>query len=303
MTKRRFGRNEVELSNEDKVFFPEDGITKGALIDYYARIADRLLPHLEGRPLVVQRFPDGIAESGFYQKQASDHLPDWIRTVEVELKGSDDTQDLVVCDGRETLVYLANQACVVLHPWLCRAESLDRPDLLVVDVDPPGSEDFGAVRRAARQVKTLLEELDLPCFVKLTGSKGVHVVVPLDGSDDFDAVRSFARDAASVLAGREPETLTTEQRRDERHGRVYLDVGRNAYGQTAVAPYSVRPLPGAPVAAPLAWDELGRVGPQHVTLRNIFRRLAQRDDPWHDLWRQARSLRGRGEALKKMARR
>jgi bifunctional non-homologous end joining protein LigD len=301
MTTRGSGRHEIEVSNEDKVFFPEDGITKGALIDYYERIADYLLPHLEGRPLVVQRFPDGIGGDGFYQKQASSHFPDWIRTVEVRLAGSDGTQDLVVCDGKDTLVYLANQACLVLHPWLSRSDALDRPDLLVVDLDPPRSGDFNAVRRAARQVKGLFEDLDLPCFLKLTGSKGVHVVVPLDGSDDFDAVRSFGQDAVTLLTQRQPDALTTEQRKAKRHGRVFLDVARNAYGQTAVAPYSVRPLPGAPVAAPVDWDELGRVGPQHVTIENVFRRLAQWDDPWDGLRRHARSLRRRIEALQEMA--
>jgi bifunctional non-homologous end joining protein LigD len=300
MTTRRYGSREVELSNQGKVFFPEDGLTKGDIVDYYERISDRLLPHLERRPLVVQRFPDGIGKDGFYQKQTGEHFPDWVPTSQVELVGSTDRQELVVCDDVATLVYLANQACLVLHPWLSRATALDQPDLLVVDLDPPSGDDFRSVRQAARRVKALLEELGLPCFVKLTGSKGVHVAVPLDGEADFETVRSFARSAMDLLAERHPDALTTEQRKDQRRGRVYLDAGRNAYGQTAVAPYSVRPLPGAPLSAPIEWDELGRVGPRHVTVRNVFRRLAQREDPWEDLRQRAHSLRDPAEALRGM---
>jgi bifunctional non-homologous end joining protein LigD len=301
MMSRGNRHHQVERSNEGKVFFPADELAKGDVIDYYERIAEHIVPHLAGRPLVLQRFPDGIEGEGFYQKQASSHFPDWIRTVRVDLAGSDETQDLVVCDGADTLVYLANQACVVLHPWLSRVEALDHPDILVVDLDPPRGDNFDRVRRAARQVKDLFEDLDLPCFVKLTGSKGVHVAVPLEGSDDFDAVRSFAREAMALLAERHPDDLTTEQRKGKRRGRVFLDVGRNAYGQTAVAPYSVRSLPGAPIAAPVGWDELGHVGPRHVTIRSVFRRLAQREDPWHDLGRRARPLRHRVQALREMA--
>jgi bifunctional non-homologous end joining protein LigD len=290
----------VELSNEDKELFPGDGLTKGELIGYYERIADHILPHLEGRPLVVQRFPDGIEEEGFYQKQVGGHFPNWIRTVKVQLAGSKDTQELAVCDDVSTLVYLANQACLVLHPWLSRADALERPDLLVVDLDPPSGDDFQPVREAARRVRSLFEELDLPPFVKLTGSEGVHVVVPLDGQADFDSVRTFARDAMDLLAERHPDSLTTEQRKEQRRGRVFLDVARNAYGQTAVAPYSVRPLPGAPVSAPIEWEELGRFGPRHVTLENVFRRLAQREDPWKTLGRRAHSLRGPAKTLQGM---
>jgi bifunctional non-homologous end joining protein LigD len=297
MTTRRYGPRTVELSNEDKVLFPGDELSKGDLIDYYERIADHILPHLEGRPLVVQRFPDGIGEDGFYQKQVGEHFPDWIATVQVELAGSGDRQELVVCDDVSTLVYLANQACLVLHPWLSRADALEHPDLLVVDLDPPSGDDFQPVRQAAREVKALFEELGLAPFVKLTGSKGVHVAVPLDGEADFDTVRSFAREAMELLAERHPDSLTTEQRKDQRRGRLFLDVGRNAYGQTAVAPYSVRPRPGAPVSAPIEWEELGRFGPRHVTVGSVFRRLAQRDDPWKGLRRRAHSLRGPAEAL------
>lgn len=299
---RRYGRHTVETSNEDKVLFPDVGLTKGGLIDYYERVADRILPHLVDRPLVVQRFPDGIDEDGFYQKQVPEHFPGWIRTVSVDVEGRGGKQDLVVCDTVATLVYLANQACVALHPWLCRRDDLRRPDRLVIDLDPPG-DDFDAVRRAARRVRGLLDELELPSFPKLTGSKGVHVVVPLRREHDFDDVRAFARDAMELLAARHPDELTTEHRKDGRRGRLYLDVARNAYAQTAVAPWSVRPLPGAPVALPVAWKDLERegLGPRDATVANVFRRTARRADRWSDLRRRARSLGPARRRLERLA--
>lgn len=291
MTRRRYGRHSIETSNEDKLLFPDAGIRKGALIDYYERIADRILPHLRERPLVLQRFPDGIAESGFYQKQAGHDAPDWVTTARVEVRGSDGTQDLVVCDKKATLAYLANQACITLHPWLSRRDRPDRPDQMVIDLDPLPDR-FEAARRAALWVRELLGELGLPGFVKLTGSKGLHIVVPLDRGESFDTVRAFARRAMELLAARHPDSLTTEQRKQKRRGRVYLDCGRNAYAQTAVAPWSVRALPGAPVAVPIAWTDLERngLGPRDYTLSNVFRRVAGREDPWAGLRRRARSL-------------
>lgn len=289
--RRNYGPDSFGTSNLDKVLFPEAGITKGELIAYYERMADLLLPHLAGRPLVMQRFPDGIEEEGFYQKQVGEHFPDWIPTVKIALRSEDRSQDLVVCDKQSTLAYLANQACITLHPWLSRIDRLDHPDLLIVDLDPPDGR-FEPVRRAALQVRALLDDLDLPSFAKLTGSKGIHVVVSLDRSADFRTVRTFARAAMQLLAARHRDTLTTEQRKDKRHGRLYLDVDRNAYGQTAVAPYAVRPLPNAPVATPVDWTEVHRedLGPRDYTLQNIAHRLAQRDDPWSNLRQRAHAL-------------
>lgn len=299
MAKRSYGRTTVETSNEDKVLFPKDGLTKGDLMDYYEKVADRMLPWLRDRPLVLHRFPDGIEAEGFYQKQVAEHFPDWVDTVTVR-KGESESQELVVCNKKATLVYLANLGCIAPHVWLCRRDRLDHPDQLVVDLDPPGG-DFGQVRDAARACRELFDELQIPAFLKTTGSKGVHLVVPLDRSDDFDAVRAFAREAMEVLAARHPDALTTEVRKQKRRGRVFLDVARNAYAQTAVAPYAVRPIAGAPVATPIAWDDLGRVDAQSFTIVNLIRKTARRDDPWRGLRRRARSLdeaRRRLEALR-----
>ncbi|MQA00079.1 MAG: ATP-dependent DNA ligase [Dehalococcoidia bacterium] len=276
--------------NPDKVLFPADGITKAGLVDYYRQVAPVMLPHLAGRPLTMHRFPDGIKAGGFYQKNASDHFPSWVRRVRVAKETSDTTY--VVCDDIETLLYLVDQATVVFHVMLSRVERPEHPDRLIFDLDPPADGEPREVQWAARTVRALLHELSLEAFVQTSGSKGMHVVVPLDGSADFDTARDFARDAAEVLAGRHPERLTTEVRRAKRLGRLYLDVGRNTHGATAVCPYSVRALPGAPVATPLDWSEAGRadIGPQRYTTANLPRRLARKRDPWADMDAAAQPL-------------
>ncbi|HKK52150.1 MAG TPA: non-homologous end-joining DNA ligase [Myxococcota bacterium] len=301
MSLRRYGRIPVETSNEDKVFFPGIGATKGDVIDYYDRIADRMLPHLRDRPLVLQRFPDGIDAKGFYQKQAGGHFPDWITTTRVDLVTTGGTQELVVCDKQATLVYLADQGVIAFHVWLSRTDRIRHPDQLVVDLDPAG-DDFESARRAALHVRNLMEELGLPCFAKLTGSKGVHVLVPLDRSADFERVREFAQGAMQLLEARFPDELTTARRKSARGDRVFLDVDRNAYAQTAVAPWSLRPLSDAPIAVPVSWTDLeeSRVEADDYDLQNVFRRIAPRSDPWkghrrraHSLGRPERALRAR----------
>ena len=286
MTIERFGRYSVELSNTDKLLFPDSGISKGDLIDYYRNIAEVMLPHLQDRPLTLQRFPDGIDQQGFYQQESSDYFPDWISTRHTARADDGDAVQHVLCNNQATLVYLANQAVITLHGWLARAPRITRPDRLIFDLDPADN-DFTAVRRAARQVAELMQALGMSPFVMTTGSRGLHVVAPLRAEADFDSVRSLAQDMAALLAERHADALTVEQRKNKRRGRIYLDVMRNSYGQTAVSPYSVRALPGAPVATPLDLAELGdrRLDPQRWHLKNILRRLGQKDDPWADMAR------------------
>lgn len=297
----QIGRQTVEVSNLDKVLFPDDGLTKRDLIDYYRRIADVMLPHLRERPLNMQRFPDGIDASGFYEKKVPSYFPDWITTVDILVKEDGSTQPQVVCDSAATLVYLANQACITPHVWLSRVDKLEHPERLILDLDPPGS-DFEPVRQAALALHDLLDEVGLVPFVMTTGSRGLHVVAPLKRSVGFDAVRDVARDLMDVLAGRHPEQFTTETRKDKRNGRLFLDYLRNAYGQTAVAPYAIRPKPGAPVATPLDWEELHDrdLHSQRYNVHNIFRRMGQKEDPWHAIRRHARGLDHAIEALKSL---
>lgn len=289
MTTRRYGRRSVETSNERKLLFPESGLSKGDLLDYYERAWTRMRPHLADRPLVMERFPEGLSGEGFFQQQVGRHFPSWIETVRVPRKGSR-PQEMLVCNAKATLAFLANQACVTPHLWLSRVDRLDAPDQLVIDLDPP-DRDFAPVREAARRCRALLDELGLFSVAKTTGSRGLHVIVPLRRGDGFDRVRRFAQRLAGVLARRHPETLTTEQRKARRAGRLYLDVGRNARGQLVVAPYAVRARPGAPVAAPIAWAELeaADLDARSFTLTGMRTRL-RRKDPWAGWRRRARGL-------------
>ncbi len=285
----------VEISKPDKVLFPDDGVTKLDLADYYDAIADVMLPHLRGRPVNMQRFPDGIDGMAFYEKKVPSHFPDWFHTVEVHTEGG--TQRQVVVDDRRSLVYLAQQACLTPHTWLCTEKDLERPDQLVFDLDP-SDDSLAKVRRATRLVGELLDDLGLTTYLKSTGSRGYHVLVPLRPTLGFDEVRDFARGCAERLVDKEPDLLTVEQRKAKRGDRVFVDIGRNAYGQTAVPAYAVRARQGAPVSTPITWDELSRVKPAQFTIRSVRRRLARRDCPWSDVRRHAQTL---TKARKKLA--
>lgn len=297
MTVRRAAPRKVRVTRGEKVLFPAAGVTKNDLAEYYERVHPLMRPHLRARPLVMERNPDGVAGEGFFQKQVPGYFPEWITTVSVPRKRGG-RQRLVVADRKAALVYLAGQACTP-HLWLSRSDRLDVPDQLVIDLDPPGRS-FARVRRAARHCKELLDELGLFVFVKTTGSRGLHLHVPLRREEGFDSVRAFARDVARLLARRHPKELTTEARRARRGDRVYLDVARNAYAQTVVAPYAVRALSGAPVAAPIRWQDLdrSRLDARSFTLRDA-RRLLERDDPWASMRRRASGL---GRARETLAR-
>jgi bifunctional non-homologous end joining protein LigD len=293
------GNRTLHVGNLEKVFFPDDGISKGDVIDYYTKIAQTMLPHLRDRPLSLQRFPDGIDEEGFYQKEIPDYFPSWVGRTQVMVKEDRRTQAQVVAGDASTLAYLADQGVVTLHGWLSRAKQLDYPDKLIFDLDPPG-DDFKQVRTAAFLLRDILRELDLAPFVMTTGSRGLHVVIPLNAEAEFDSVRSFAKGCAQLLAHRHPSRLTTETRKEKRQDRLFLDYLRNAYGQTGVIPYTIRARPGAPVAAPLDWDELqdSSLTSQSYTLKNIFRRLGQKTDPWQTFTRHGASLTEADDKLK-----
>lgn len=298
----RAGSRSIEISHPDKTYFPDDGLTKGDLVDYYHRIADTMLPYLEDRPLTMHRFPDGIDGDGFIQQQRPDYFPDWVGRVTVERREGGSIDHAVVTSTADLLT-VANSGCITPHLWLSRTDRLERPDQLIFDLDPPPDGGFDEVRFAAQALRDLMDELGLVPLVKTTGSKGLHVVVPLTRRHGFDEVRDFCRDVAELLVQRHPDRLTTEQRTAKRKRRLYVDVQRNAYGQHAVAPYAVRALPGAPVATPLEWDEVGRssLGPRRYTVGNLFRRLGQRSDPWKGAWRNARSLGRPRQRLEKLS--
>ncbi|HLM09272.1 MAG TPA: non-homologous end-joining DNA ligase [Thermoleophilaceae bacterium] len=290
----------VEITHPDKVLFPGEGITKADLAGYYERVAEWMLPHVGGRPVSMQRFPSGIDARGFFHKDAPEYFPPWLKRVKVPK--ADGTVTHAVITNADGLVYLAGQNVITPHVWLSRADRVWQPDRLVIDLDPPPGTDFAAVRRAALASGELLRELGFTPFAQVTGSKGIHVWAPLRRRAGFEELREFTRSAARVLASRHPDELTTEFRKEKREDRILVDVLRNRYAQTAVPPYAVRPRPGAPVATPIDWDELGdaKLRPDRWTVRNVLRRLAAKGDPWAEIHSYARGIsraRGRLETL------
>jgi bifunctional non-homologous end joining protein LigD len=293
----RTGGPVVEVTRPGKALFP-CGVTKADLACYYAAVAPTMLPHLARRPLNLERYPDGVDGPRIIQQRAGSHFPSWVRRVTVPSRGGPVAH--VLASDAATLVYLADQACITLHAWLSRADKLDRPDRMIFDLDPSG-EAPNEVRNAARDLGTLLRELRLEPFAMATGSRGYHVVVPLRRHADFQTVRTFARDVARVASARDP-SLTLEQRKAARGGRILVDVMRNAYGHTAVAPYSVRARAGAPVAIPLHWEELLQPAtrPDNWTLHTVPARVARDGDPWADIQAHARTLSAPRRRLQKL---
>ncbi|MBR7837168.1 non-homologous end-joining DNA ligase [Actinospica durhamensis] len=277
----------IKFSHLDKVLFPKDAITKGELIEYYRSVAERMLPHLQDRPLAMARYPNGIDKPSFFQQAAPTHLPSWVKQVTVSKEDGEISH--VLCQDEQTLAFLANQAAVTLHTWLSRVDRPERPDQLLFDLDPP--HEFEEARHAALALRELLTELGLPCVVKTTGGRGLHVGVPIERRYDADELREFARDICAILESREPDRYTSEVRKAKRGDRLFLDVSRNAYAQLVVAPYTVRATPDARVATPLDWSEVEdeTLTPSRFTLRSMGGRTAE-SDPWHVMPEPATSL-------------
>lgn len=277
------------ISHPDKLLFPEDGITKGDLARYYEAVAPVMLPHLRGRPVTMERYPNGIGQKGFWQKDVSRGAPDWLRRIDVPKKGGV-VHHPIVADLR-SLLWVTNQNTITQHVWTSRVPHLDHPDLCVFDLDP-STDDQAAVRAAALELRDLLDELGLPSWVKTTGSKGFHLVVPVDGQTPMESVARFAQGVGSLFISRSPQRLTDEFSKADRAGRIYVDTGRNGYSATFAAAYTVRARRRAPVSAPCTWEEIerGEVNPGTFTVGNMTARIAKTGDVWGDLRRRARSL-------------
>lgn len=246
----------MQVTHPDKVLFPKGRITKEQLVDYYAKVASKMLPHIRNRPISMQRFPNGIKKEGFFQKNAPEGLPSFVKTVRVQLKEGR-TIHMVLCNDKKTLLWLANQNCITPHIWLSKIDKPDYPDKMVFDLDPPARKPFRCVVEGAFALKEILEtKYRFKPRVMVTGSRGLHVIVSLQRKRNFDEVRKLAREIADTLATLDPKKYTTEARIAKRGGKLYIDTMRNAKGQTVVAPYAVRALDGAPVAMPLSWQEL-----------------------------------------------
>lgn len=284
------GRRTIPISHADRVVFPEIGLTKLGLARHYADVAEVMVPHVRRRPLALQSFPQGIGGEGYFAKNAPRHFPDWIATAEVP-KREGGTVRHVLADDAATLVYLAGQNVITPHVWTSRADMLERPDRLIFDLDPT-LDDFDQVRAAALSLGDLLRAIGMEPFAMTTGSRGLHVVTPLRRTTAFPEVQAFAAEVAAALVARDPDTLTTEFHREKRGERIYVDINRTRYAQHAVAPYALRPLPTAPVATPLRWEELADTGlsPRGWTVATIGDRLAAIGDPWRDIARHARGI-------------
>src|SRR5437588_7632609 len=273
------GRRRVQISHPDKLLFPAAGVTKLDLARHYERAGRLMLPHLRGRPLAMQAFPDGIDSSGFFMKAVPGHFPDWIDRATLPKRGGTVTH--VIADDTATLVYLAGQNVLTLHGWLSRADEPRRPDRLVIDLDPSGVS-FSAVRAAAREAGERLRDAGLAPYAMVTGSRGIHVVCPLRRGPGFGEVHAFARAVAEEMVEDDPRRLTLEWHKAERGDRIYLDVNRINYAQHAVVPYTVRPLSRAPVAVPLRWEELSdrRLSADRWTIGTVATRIEEVGDPW-----------------------
>jgi bifunctional non-homologous end joining protein LigD len=281
---------EVRLTHPERVLWPEDGYTKADLAAYFDAVAGAMLPHLRDRPISMQRFREDIHDGGFFQKDLPRGAPSWIKTVDVPKR--DGTVRHVLANDRATLRWLAQQGCITPHVFPRRADRLDRPDRLVIDLDP-STDDFAAVRQAAMQCGDALRERGLEPFAMVTGSRGIHVVVPLKRTRSVEDVLTWSRAFAQELADAHPDALTTEFYKNKRDDRIYVDVARNGMAQTVVPPYAPRPRIGAPVATPLRWDELAddALRPDGWSIRTVLERLdALGGDPWADLDAAAATL-------------
>ena len=287
---------EPRITHPEKVLFPRDGYTKADMVAYYQRVADVMLPYLQDHPLAMLRFNDGIDGERFYHKRAPKYFPDYIDRVELEF--SDGKAQYLVCNNEDALLYIANHNCVEYHVLTVATADLWHPDRLIFDFDPT-TENFDEIRTAARAARDLFDEVGLPSYVMVSGSRGLHVWCPLDRSANVEEVRGFCDDAAGVLVSRLPDLLTTEFAKKDRGTKIYVDVARNAPGQHAVCPFSLRAKDGAPAATPITWDEVDDIDPQSFNLANMEARLKDAGDPWKGMTKKAKAL---APAMKKLAR-
>lgn len=280
----------VEYTNLDKIWFPKSDIRKGDIIDYYQAIAPWMIPLSKDHPLSMQRFPNGIAQESFYHKDAPDYFPSWIVRTNVA-SSTGKIVHYVVLQDAQTLLYIVNQGCLTPHIWLSRLPVLDKPDRLIFDLDP-STKNFDQVRQVALLLKNVLESLSLSPFIMTTGSRGLHVVVPLKRKDSFDEVRDCAMRIAQLIEYYNPKVVTTQLRKDKRGTKIFLDYLRNSQTATAVAPYAVRAREGAPVATPLFWPEVenARLRSDFYTIATVHKKIKRDGNPWEQFYRCATTL-------------
>jgi bifunctional non-homologous end joining protein LigD len=274
------GGRQLKLSNLDKILWPADGITKRELIRYYATIAPYLLPYLRGRALTLQRYPDGIERAGFWQKQVPGHAPEWVECWGRMSASKGEATEYLVADSAATLAWVANEAAIDIHPSTFEIEAPERPTWALVDIDPGKRTTWDELLLLARLYRTALEHLGLRGFPKLSGQRGIQVWIPIEPAYSFDETRDWVAELSRKVAAATPELVSWKWEKSQRDGLARLDYTQNAWNKTLVAPYSVRPVPGAAVSAPIAWDELEDpdLRPDRWTIRTILDRVGERGD-------------------------
>src|SRR3954452_7198305 len=295
--------HEVKLSNPDRVLFPDDGITKGDLFSYYEQVAPVILPHLRDRPFTMKRYREGIAGDGFFQKQAPKGMPSWIPTRRFTThprEGGAREVDFPLVNSKEALLWMVQMHCIDMNAWYSRVDKRGRPDYVVFDLDPPdGPEGFEQAIEVAHLVRGLLDEVELPGYVKTSGADGIHVLAPIQRRASFTQTYDFAEAASRLLEARHPGVVTTEWLKKKRRG-VLVDHRQNGAGKTLASVYSVRPKPGAPVSTPLRWDELrAGIRPRDFSMAVALGRIEKDGDVFEPVLEDKRSL---AAAAKKLAR-
>ncbi len=279
------GSKTVQLTNLDKVYWPQDNYIKGQMIAYYEEMADHILPYLKDKPISLHRFPNGIDAESFFQKDVDpDKIPDWVKTVPIHAESTGKEIDYIICNDKATLLYIANLGSIEINPWLATYKKPENPDFAVLDLDPNGA-DFEEVIRVALLAKEFLDKMGAPSFVKTSGSTGLHIYLNVAKKYDYDIVRDFVQLLAETLHERCRETTSVVRDPKKRKGMIYLDFLQNRRGQTMAAPYSLRPKPGATVSAPLNWDEV-RPGldTKSFTIKSMLKRVKEVKNPWAEIW-------------------
>ncbi len=280
MKQKATGSRKVRITNPDKIYWPEEGYTKGDMIDYYNAVYKYIIPHLKGRPQSLKRNPDGIDRKGFFHKDAGEQAPDWMETYPVWSESSEKTVDYLVCNNKSSLQYMANLGCIELNPWHSRTAKPDHPDYLVMDLDPSEKNTFSQVTECARVIKEIFDRAGADCYCKTSGATGLHVYVPLGAKYDYTQARSFAELIARLALEQLPDITTMERSLSKRSkSHIYLDYLQNKSGATLACAYSLRPRPGAPVSTPLEWKEVkSSLDPLQFNIRNTLKRLERKGD-------------------------
>lgn len=277
----KVGKQTLKLTNQNKLYWPEDGITKGDLVKYYDEVSSIILPYLKDRPESMHRFPNGIKDQGFYQKDVDvDKIPKWLQTEEVFSESNKEHIQYLICNNKETLLYMANLGCIEINPWNSRIQTPENPDWMVIDLDPEDI-DFKEVVKTAIETRKFFESLEIESYCKTSGATGLHIYVPLAAKYDYDIVKNFAQLVAQNINEKLPDTTSILRMPAKRQKRVYLDFLQNRRGQTLASPYSVRPKPGATVSTPLEWSEVNtKLDPTNFTIKNIMKRVEKKGDLW-----------------------